>query len=225
MTILSTENIGCELIYAIVGSGQGSKVLHIAKQQGISGGTIFFGKGTVKNTILEMLALDDVRKEIVLMAADSSTGISVLERLNKELKLYKPGHGIAYTVPLSGICGSRCFEIHKKEKSEGVDNTVYQSIIVIVDKGKGEDVVEAASKAGAVGATIINARGSGVHETSKLFAMEIEPEKEIVLMITPESRTEAIVGSISQNFHIDKPGKGIIFVQNVARTYGLADMG
>jgi len=223
--MLSIENIGCELIFVIVGNGQGSKVLHIAKQHGISGGTIILGKGTDRNSILELLALDDVRKEIVLMAADCKAGIEVLDKLNREFKLFKPGHGIAYTVPLSGVCGSRCFEAHKKEKPEGVDDTMYQSIIVIVDKGKGEAVVEAASKAGAAGATIINARGSGVHETSKLFAMDIEPEKEIVLMVTPERRTEAIVSSISENFHIDKPGKGIIFVQNVARAYGLAHNG
>ena len=225
MMMLSTEGIGCELIFVIVGKGQGSKVLRTAKQHGITGGTIMLGKGTVRNAILDMLALDDVHKEIVLMAADCKAGIDVLNKLNKELKLFKPGHGIAYTVPLSGICGSRCFEAHKKEKPEGVDNTVYQSITVIVDKGKGEAVVEAASKAGAAGATIINARGSGVHETSKLFAMDIEPEKEIVLMVTPERLTEAIVTSISENFHIDKPGKGIVFVQNVVRAFGLANNG
>ncbi len=38
-----------ELICAIVHSGAGSKVLKIAKLNGINGGTIFLGNGTIKN--------------------------------------------------------------------------------------------------------------------------------------------------------------------------------
>ncbi|MDF2841081.1 MAG: nitrogen regulatory protein, partial [Clostridia bacterium] len=67
----------------------------------------------------------------------------------------------------------------------------------------------------------INARGSGIHETSKLFSMEIEPEKEIVLIISEEQLTEAIAGSIKEELKIDEPGNGVIFIQEVNKTYGL----
>ena len=43
-----------ELICVIVNYGLGSKVLKIAKQEGISGGTVLLGKGTVKNRLLEI---------------------------------------------------------------------------------------------------------------------------------------------------------------------------
>ena len=97
----------------------------------------------------------------------------------------------------------------------------YQAITVIVDKGKAEEVVDAAAKAGSKGATIINARGSGIHETSRLFAMDIEPEKEIVLILSQNEKVEDIVESIRQEMQIDVPGNGIIYVQPVNRTYGL----
>jgi nitrogen regulatory protein PII len=83
--------------------------------------------------------------------------------------------------------------------------------------------VEAAAKAGSKGATIINARGSGIHETSRLFAMDIEPEKEIVLIVSDSDSTDHIVASIRENFQIEKPGNGIVFVQNVTQAYGLFD--
>jgi nitrogen regulatory protein PII len=98
---------------------------------------------------------------------------------------------------------------------------MYQSIVVIVDKGRGEVAVEAAREAGSAGATIINARGAGIHETSRLFSMEIEPEKELVLMIIKESQTEHVIASLSAHLDIEKAGNGIIFVQNVNQTYGL----
>ncbi len=213
----------CELIYVIVGSEAGSKVLHIAKQNGITGGVIFRGRGTVKSQLLELLALDDVRKEIVLMATTKGNAPHIFETLNKELKLFKAHHGIAFSVPLMGICSSRFFEHLEHQEAKGDEKTMYKSVTVIVDKGRGEDVVTAATKAGAKGATIVNARGSGIHETSKLFAMEIEPEKELVLIISKDELVETIVDSIHRDFLLDKPGKGILFIQEVVRAIGLTD--
>lgn len=215
------ESMDLELIYVIVNSGLGSKVLHIAKQNGISGGTIFLGQGTVKNRFLETLALQDVRKEIVLMVTHNARGSAFLKALNTSLKLCKPNHGIAYCVPVFGVCGSRSCLCNHHNVPEGGVETMYQSIITVVDKGLGETVAEVASHAGAKGATIINARGAGVHETSKLFAMEIEPEKEIVLMILKREQVDSIVASIREKLQIDKPGNGILFIQDVAQTYGL----
>ena len=98
---------------------------------------------------------------------------------------------------------------------------MYHSITVIVDKGKAEQVVEVATKAGAQGGTVINGRGSGIHETSKVFSMDIEPEKEIVLILSKAEMTESIVSSIAKEMQIDMPGNGIVYVQDVNRTYGL----
>ena len=93
--------------------------------------------------------------------------------------------------------------------------------MAVVDRGKAESVIEAAAEAGSKGGTIINARGSGIHETSKLFSMEIEPEKEIVLIISEKHLTETIAASINDHLGMNTPGNGIIFIQDVNKAYGL----
>lgn len=218
-----SDNSGCkniELVCVIVNFGLGSNIIHKAKQEGIFGGTILLCKGTVNNKILNFFGLTDVRKELVLMAGETENVYRALEKLNKEFKFEKPNHGIAYTTSISNILGTRsCKTNNIKEK--GVDNIMYQSITVIVDKGKGEDVIDAASKAGSKGGTIINGRGSGVHETSKVFAMEIEPEKEIVIILSKVEDVDKIISSIKNEIKIDEPGKGIIYTQDINKTYGL----
>lgn len=97
----------------------------------------------------------------------------------------------------------------------------YQAIYTIVDKGKAEWVIEAAAKGGASGGTVINARGSGIHETEKIFQMAIEPEKELVLILAKCNLVEGICQNIREELHIDDPGKGIIFVQDVRSAFGL----
>lgn len=220
---ISCEPEDYELVYAIVNDGMGSRVLQIAKQNGVTGGTILLGKGTIRNPILQKLALCDVHREIVMMVAAKKQAKDAMTAIYKELKLNKPNHGITYSIPVTGICGSSSCQCDKSKEQGEVESAMYQSVMIIVDKGKGEAVIEAAAQAGSKGATVINARGSGIHETSKLFSMEIEPEKEIVIMITSSGKTREIVDSLKSNFDIEKPGNGIIIVQNVNQAYGLIE--
>lgn len=218
---MSPDNEGVELLCVIVSFGLGSKIIKCAKQHGIKGSTVFLGKGTIKNPILEFLELNEVRKEIVLMVAERSLAYSALDELNKKFNFAKPNRGIAFSTSVMSVLSAKCDVREEIEESRGVKNPMYNLIFAIVDRGKAEFVVEAANKAGSRGATIINARGSGIHETSKLFSMEIEPEKEIVLIISEEQLTEAIASSIKKELKIDEPGNGVIFIQEVNKTYGL----
>jgi nitrogen regulatory protein PII len=67
----------------------------------------------------------------------------------------------------------------------------------------------------------MNARGSGIHETRKLFSMDIEPEKEIVIILSETDKTEEITSMIKDQLNMDEPGNGIIYVQNANKTYGI----
>lgn len=98
---------------------------------------------------------------------------------------------------------------------------MHQVILTIVEKGRAEAVIDAAVKAGSHGGSIINARGSGVHETASLFGFSVEPEKELVLILAEDTRVRDIVAQISTDLRLDEPGNGIIFVQDLARVRGL----
>lgn len=209
------------LFCVIVNFGSGSGVLKIAKQNGVSGGTILLGRGTVKSRLLEILDLTDIRKEIVLMIAEESVGYAALEKVDSHYHFDKPYHGIAFTMPVHCVLGASKCTAKKNAESCGVDTAMYQSIFIIVNKGKGEEVMDVATGAGARGGTILNARGSGIHETSKLFQMEIEPEKEVVLILSGAETTDHIVSALREKLQIDKPENGILFVQNISKAYGL----
>ena len=196
-------------------------MLHVAKRNGIKGGTIFLGTGTVLTPLLKILDLGEIRKEIVLIGDDREKLLSVLDELDHEFAFRKRHHGIAFTVPVARLYGTRESKEINLHFSESEEEAMHHLICTIVERGLAEDVVDAAKAAGSRGGTIVHARGSGIHETSKLFAMDIEPEKEIVLIISEKSATDAIVTAIRKQLKIDDPGKGVLFVQNVSSTYGL----
>ncbi|HNR05274.1 MAG: P-II family nitrogen regulator [Clostridiaceae bacterium] len=215
------ENKDYNLICVIVNFGLGSDVLKLSKQHGVTGGTIFLGKGTVKSAILELLELSESRKEIVLMAAEAAIEDTVLEELNRKFKFSKPNHGIAFTTSIKSILGIARCGCKIDNVSGGAENPMYNLIMAIVERGKAEAAVEAARDAGARGGTIIHARGSGIHETSKIFSIEIEPEKEIALIISESTLSDKIASSISDRLNINEPGNGVIFIQSINKVYGL----
>ena len=217
----NSNSLKYELISVIVNFGLGSKVIKTVKEHGISGGTIFLGKGTIKSQLLEFLGLDDIRKEIVLTIAESSLAYKVLDDLEKKFDFEKPNHGIAFTTSVANILGSRNRTHTKIIENRSVEEIMYNGIFVVVDKGKAESVIDAAVAAGSRGGTIINARGSGIHENNMLFAMPIEPEKEIILIISEENLTDSIILSIKENLKIDEPGNGILFAVDINKAYGL----
>jgi nitrogen regulatory protein PII len=97
----------------------------------------------------------------------------------------------------------------------------FDLIITIVNRGNAIEVVEASRKAGAEGATVVNGRGSGIHENAKIFGIIIEPEKEMILIIIEKKNTEKVLNSIREAVKLDETGNGIAFVLEVEKTVGL----
>lgn len=209
------------LFCTIVDFGKASKVLHASKELGATGGTILLGKGSVKSSILELLGLNEIRKEILLMAIENYMDEYIHNELSKRFSFDKPNHGIAFSIPLKSCFGVNQIKSLPKLKKEGENKVSYEAIFTIVDKGLADEVLAAAESAGSTGGTIIHGRGSGTHETARLFNIEIEPEKDIVLILADGINSENITNAIKEKLNLDKEGTGVIFTLDVARTTGL----
>lgn len=210
---------GFNIICCVVNMGDGSKTLRAAKKYGIKDGTVSIGRGTVNSRMLEFLGISDIRKEIVTMIVKNELTAKAISGISKEMAFDKPNRGIAFSYSISEFIDGKNV-VYNAEISE-VKDIMYNAIYVVVDKGKAEDVIDVANKAGARGGTVVNARGSGIHKTQKLFSVEIEPEKEKVFIITKKELKDTIVETIKDYLKIDEPGNGIMYVLDINEVYGL----
>lgn len=219
--ILMMINKGFCLFCVIVDFGKGSKVLRKSKELGTSGGTFLLAKGTANSNLLKILGLDEIRKEILMMVIEEELEEVFHEELAKEFHFHKPNKGIAFSIPLNRVIGLKGLKIKSNPNKKGGNVMSIEAIITIVDRGLADEVIEAARRAGATGGTIIHGRGAGIHEKEKLFNMEIEPEKDIILIISETKDTETILEAINESLDIEKSGAGIIFVIDINRATGL----
>lgn len=209
-----------EMLVVIVEHNKASKVLHLADEKGVTASVAMLGRGTASRTIFDYLGLNDKKKAVLMLFGKTEEIMDLADYLVEKLEMNKPNHGIAYIESAFNVFGT-------EDNANGSENikrgeNMYNAIYTIVEKGNADDVIEAAQKAGSRGGTVMHARGSGSEEARKVFNMLIEPEKEIVLIISEEAKTKDIVESIRKETGIEEQGKGIIFVTNVAATYGLA---
>lgn len=207
------------LFCSILDFGKGSKALKLAKKVGALGGSIFLGSGTIGNKFLNVLGMLEVRKEIFITIVDKKLEDKLYEEMSSKFNLEKNHHGIAFSMPLKSCLEIGKTKIVSKGKKEGVNDL--EAIFVIVDRGLSDTVLDHAKTAGSTGGTIIHGRGAGVREKERLLDMEIEPEKEIILILSKAKKTEDIINAINKNMNIEESNKGIIFVVDVKRSLGL----
>lgn len=210
-----------KLFCCILEFGKGSKILKISKELGAVSGTIFLGKGTIRNEWLNAFGVLESRKEIFCGIIDDELEDVFYDTVVEKFSLEKHNHGIAFSMPLNYYidCDNNKYVSNNEKKGES--DMKYESIFIIADKNYQDDILEAAEEAGSTGGTIIHGRGTCTNEKAKLFDLEIEPEKIVILILSNTHKTENIVNSIKDRLNMYESNAGIIFVMDVSRTVGL----
>ena len=97
----------------------------------------------------------------------------------------------------------------------------FKLIIAMVKTNETDQIVTAAKAAGGTGATIIPARGTGIHEAKSFFGLTLEAQTDVVLFLLEESLVDAALAAIYEAGRFREAGTGIAFVVDVERAVGL----
>ncbi len=90
-------------------------------------------------------------------------------------------------------------------------------ITCIVQRGMGEGVLKAAQEAGAQGATLHYARGSGVRERLGVLGVSIEVEKVVVDIVVATDQVDRVFEHIYLAAKLDTPGMGMMYVTPIEK--------
>ncbi len=85
-------------------------------------------------------------------------------------------------------------------------------ITCIVQRGLGDTIVNAAQDAGAQGATVFYAKGSGVRERLGVLGVAVEVEKEVVNIVVSSNQLDTVFSNIYLAGNLDTPGMGFMYV-------------
>lgn len=99
----------------------------------------------------------------------------------------------------------------------------FKMILVFVEDHKTDAVMDAARAAGATGATVINnARGEGLKPSKTFLGLNLETQRDVVLLLVEEHLSRSILEEIGRVGEFDaKPGTGIAFQLDVEDAVGV----
>lgn len=227
--ITSTNCGSLTSVSVLVNSDCSHKVKKLAYECGALGATVVLCKSLSSNRLIETLGFIDNKRELVFILCEHTRAHYIIHEIAQRLHFDKPNTGIAFTTQILCVKGTHSMATTQTDDASGLDattpesevNLMYHAIYVVVDKGRANEVTDLACHLNVKKQIVFNARGSGIHETTKLFNMDVEPEKEVVLLIAKAEESGEISEAIVKGLALEKPGNGILYIQAIDHLVGL----
>lgn len=185
---------------------------------------ISYGIGTASSSLLDYFGLNEIDRMVIFAVAPKTNSKHILKYAVDKMKIYKPGKGIIFTIPISSST-KYMKDLYKDQEMEDItlEDANKHLIITITNEGFAEAVMNAAKKAGATGGTSINGRGLETDKMIKFLGITIEPEKDITLILVDSDKKNDIMDEIVSSCGIKTKGAGICFSLPVDHVEGLID--
>lgn len=219
------------LLVTIVEHGKGERITNLANAQHIHFNLLLHGRGTASSDILDMLGLGSTEKDVVVCALPRSSVKQMLHNVAEEMRLKRPGTGVAFSLPLSGINEliARIILDERKQQDQGsaqeeaadMGAEKHWLVLAVVNPGITDQVMAVAKEAGATGGTILHARGVGRENAEAFLGVSIQSEREIVAILCPRAKGPAIMQAVNASFGPKSGAKGIIFSLPVRDMMGI----
>ena len=102
-----------------------------------------------------------------------------------------------------------------------MEEVKFELIVVLVNSGFSEVVMDAAREVGARGGTIVRARGTGTKDMEKRYNIVITPDKEMLLILVKETIRDQMLSAIYKAAGLGTDGQGIAFALPVNDVVGI----
>jgi len=186
------------------------------------------GRGTATSKHLLLNGLTATEKALVATAADSEATKQLMRTAKKRMFLDIPGNGIMVSVPIKSVGGGKSLAQLTDRMPEGgvkpQPEYNHELILVIVNEGHSEKVMEVARAAGAGGGTIVPAKGTGKQRPEKFMGISLADEKDMIFIVETTKRKAPIMRAIMEQTGPDTDSGAICFSLPISEVVGLRMM-
>ena len=187
------------------------------------------GYGTAKSNYMSYLGLDEIEKKFVYALIPNYAEAQVLKNINKRLRLYLMGNGIAFTIPLSGISSiisnailaTPFRETSKNTSDKERNQKMHELIIAVVNQKFTDKVLDCSRAAGATGATILHTRSVNNKQAEQLIGTSFTQETDTIAFLTSHEYKAQIMEAIRENAGLKTEGGAVLFSLPVDSLIGI----
>ncbi len=225
-----------KLLVAIIDKKDELRYSEIVNETTVAVSFSGIGHGTARSSYMSYFGFDDVEKRVAYSLFPESVERMLLTNLSEGLRLFLPGRGIAFTVPLSGISnlveGAILAGVEKNEKQDGKPSsgkkekkTMHELIIAVINKDLTDAAIDAAREAGATGATVFHTKSANNAKFEQLIGTSLSQETDSVFFLTTSEYKARIMEAIRDSAGLKTEGGAVIFSLPVDTIVGIGRFG
>lgn len=188
--------------------------------------TTMLGRGTATPQQLALYGLSRTEKAVTGAVVGTDSMKQLFRTAKRKLFIDIPGNGLMLAVPLKSVSSGRTLAYLTdggKSATGGVPtmNFDYELIVVILNEGHSDMVMDAARSAGAGGGTVLHAKGTGGTRGEKFFSVSLADEKDMIYIIAHKDEKAAIMRSINEQAGPGSRAGAICFSLPISSVAGL----
>lgn len=209
---------GIKMIVAIVERSHGKALAKFLTTQGISFHYQCPAVGTAPSDLLDILGIGSSERGVLFcFAAKEAADRFMYQLKNDELDGAVDAKGIVFDMPLTGLNNIIATVLLEKGTgiiSDGGDRMEQKGtnsmILLIVNQGHTDAVMDTARKAGARGGTVIKARFSGEEGAEQLNGFMLQQEKEMILIVASGEKRKKIMEAVNEKHGLSTEAAAMI---------------
>ena len=215
------------MIFSIITRGKAKKYMEGLNQNGIGFHTQANAIGTAPSEMMDIFGLGTNDKDIVISFAPEAIIDNYIIKMTSGLGMSYEYGGLMMCIKLSAISRltSELVNRASKENNENggkkkvKSGQKHQLILVSVNQGYTDAVMETARGAGAMGGTVLRARlaDSGVME--QLDEVAVQQEREIITIFAPSGTAAKIMEEINRVHGVLSEANGTVMAIPVDKAY------
>ena len=215
-----------ELYYvlAITDRDKSERMFSLYRDAGLRMCMMSLARGTATDEHLSLHDLEATEKAAISGIAGAEEAKTLLKNARRKLFIDIPGNGILLTVPLKSVAGGKTLAYLGNNAEKGGRppmNFEHELIIVILNEGHVDVVMDAARPAGAGGGTVLHAKGTGGIGTERFFGVSLAEEKDMVYIVAHSDEKAAIMRAVTEKAGPGTPSGAICFSLPISSVAGL----
>lgn len=215
------------MLFSIIARGKAKRYMEALRDKGIEFHIQTTAVGTAPSEMMDIFGLGTNDKDIVISLASEQLVDTYVAELTKNIGTNAGYGGLMMCIDLSAINRLTAELVTRANRNSSdtggekkvKDTNKHQLILISVNQGYTDAVMQTAKKAGAMGGTVLRARLAGTERLEQFGGMVDQEEKEIVAIFSPAGVAAQIMEEVNREHGLKSEARGMILAVPVDKAY------
>jgi len=214
------------LLLSIVERDKGKKLIKELTNINIKVNFQLAGFGTAPTEMMDIFGLGTKDKDVIVSLGDQAAVTDMMANFGETFESHSKYGGIMIVLRLSAanriLTEMLCFGMDKNSErgSGSMKNEHHNNLIVIsVNEGYSDDVMQLARKAGATGGTVIKGRLADPELFAEIGNTTVEGDRELLVILAPLKTSARIMQEVNKEFGTTSAANGLVIAIPTEKAY------